>query len=174
MREISKVLVQPSKQRDGMVAEGHLTAEVQGEEGTEGQERVPAAERGGQGKLGHGLNGPQRESLGDVRRRAMGLILRVHIYVCVNVWIFWDWEAIQGLQEMEGVRISASDIFAKGFWESPSRLVEYSCLDHVGVITQVRKIFFPSGKFGMAFLRGKEGRKKGREDRRVRSTYSIL
>lgn len=85
MREISKVLVQPSKQKDGMVAEGRLTAEVQREEGAEGQERVPAPEGGCWGKQGHGLNGPQHESLGDVSRRAMGLILRVHIYVCVCV-----------------------------------------------------------------------------------------
>lgn len=62
--------------------------------------------------------------------------------VCENVWTFQDWEAIQGLKEMEGVRISALDILARGFWGPPSHLVEYSYLDHVGVTTQVRKTFF--------------------------------
>lgn len=46
MREISKVLVQPSKQRDEMVAVGCLTAEAPGEEGAKGQEGVPAAGAG--------------------------------------------------------------------------------------------------------------------------------
>lgn len=56
-----------------------------------------------------------------------------------------------------------------------SHLVKYYHLDRVGAIPQVTKTFFPSGKFGLAFLKGKEGRKKGREDRRERSnTYSIL
>lgn len=48
MREISKLLVQPSKQRGGMVAMGCLTAEAPGEEGAEGQGGVPAAEGGWQ------------------------------------------------------------------------------------------------------------------------------
>lgn len=54
-------------------------------------------------------------------------------------------------------------------------LVKYYHLDLVGAIPQVTKTFFPSGKFGLAFLKGREERKKGREDRRERSnTYSIL
>lgn len=52
MREISKVLVLPSKQRGGLVAEGHLTADVQGEEGAKRQDRMPAAEEGAGGGRG--------------------------------------------------------------------------------------------------------------------------
>lgn len=49
----------------------------------------------------------------------------------MNVWPFQNCEAIQGIQEMEGMRISDLDNFAKGFWGPSSHLVEYSYLDHL-------------------------------------------
>ena len=61
---------------------------------------------------------------------------------------------------MEGVRILAFDIFVKSLLGVSFPSVEYSYLDHVGVDTQVRKTFLPSGRFGVAFLRGKEGRRE--------------
>lgn len=58
---------------------------------------------------------------------------------------------------MEGMRISALVSLAKGFWGTPSHLVDYSYLDHLGVTTEVRN--FPQENWHDIFK--KEGRKKG-------------
>ena len=87
--------------------------------------------------------------------------------VCANVWALQSWEAIQGLHEMERMRISALVSLAKAFWGPPSHLVEYLYLDHVGVNTQARKTF-SFRKISMTFLRGKEERQKGRENGRIK------
>ena len=95
-------------------------------------------------------------------RRRGGVCLHTYICtgVCANVWALQSWEAIQGLHEMERMRISALVSLAKAFWGPPSHLVEYLYLDHVGVNTQARKTF-SFRKISMTFLRGK-GRENGR------------
>lgn len=135
-------MVQLCKQRDEMVAADHVTSQVQGEE----RGRVAAAE-GGKGGGGHGLNRPQCASLRECEKE--GRCAMIHLHICagmrVNIWSLQNYEAIQGLQEMEGMRISALANLAKSFWGPPSHLVEYLYLDHVGVTSQVKKTF-PSGK----------------------------
>lgn len=87
-----------------MVAVGHVAPEVQGGEGLRGW--VAAAE-GDKGGWGHGLNRPQPASRGTCEKEGRCVLVHIHLCVgmCVDVWAFQNCEGIQGLQEMEGMRI---------------------------------------------------------------------
>lgn len=105
------------------------------------------AAEGDRGRWGHSLPIWMCEKKG----RCVTIHIHIWVAVCVNVLTFRQCEATEGLQETEGMSISALADLAKDFWGPPSHLVGYLYLDQVGVITQVRKTF-SFRKIGMAFL----------------------
>ena len=62
---------------------------------------------------------------------------------------------------------------ARGFWDPPSHLVEYSYLDCLADTIQVRKTF-SFGRTGAAFLRGKRGEGRREEEMKDHGVYGPI